>query len=330
MMWTFLRRCITRVLPSGEFVSASCFTRRFSLEREMGSVYLPVAVCEIARLATNRAQIARQMLTNRAQCDKMMFVNQHALPTLAADRRSAIAGLVAQNGAVQVTELALEFGVNVATIRRDLQTLEEQGAVRRVHGGAVAPPSKAGFSDQPSISKSPGARVGQAVAEMIADGETVFLGPGQLVLEVVRCLAGRSRLTIVTNSLEVAHWGATHTPHTLIVTGGQVEGRDLGLVGQLTETALSELRADHVILELGGVSAVEGLTDDSLPQAEMARMLLGIGSQVVILAPVERMGRVAAAYIAPISEADVVITTREAPSSFLWDLSESGVRVVLA
>jgi DeoR/GlpR family transcriptional regulator of sugar metabolism len=272
------------------------------------------------------------MLTNRAQCDKITFVSQHALPTLAADRRSAIAGLVAQDGAVRVTELALEFGVNVATIRRDLQALEEQGAVRRVHGGAMAPQPKTGFSDQPSVSggKSPGARVGQAVAEMVADGETVFLGPGQLLLEVVRCLTGHSRLTIVTNSLEVAHWGATHTSHTLIVTGGQVEGCDLGLVGQLTETALAELRADHVILELGGVSAVEGLTDDSLPQAEMARMLLEIGSQVVILVPVERMGRVAAAYIAPISDADIVITTREAPSSFLWDLSESGVRVILA
>ena len=123
----------------------------------------------------------------------------------------------------------------------------------------------------------------------------------------------------------MAHWVASNTPHLLIVTGGQVEERDLGLVGQLTRAALSSLRADHVVLELGGVSAVGGLTDDSLPQAEVARLLLEIGVQAIVLVSAERVGRVAAAYIAPAADADVVVTTRDAPSSFLWDLSEAGV-----
>jgi len=251
------------------------------------------------------------------------------LPALTAERRAAIARMVAQGGAARVAELVAQFGVHAATIRRDLKALEEQGRVRRVHGGAVAVKEVT----PEGVGVSPGtqeARIGQAVAAMITGGETVFLGPGRLTLAVVRCLVARSRLTIVTNGLEVAHWVAANTPHTLIVTGGQAEGRDRGLVGQLTRTALGSLRADYVILELGGISAVGGLTDDSLPQAEIARMLLETGSQVIVLVPVERVGRVAAAYIAPVSDTDVVVTAREAPSPFLWDLSESGVRVVLA
>jgi DeoR family transcriptional regulator of aga operon len=268
------------------------------------------------------------VLTNRAQCDKIATVNQRPLPALTAERRAAIARMVAQDGAARVAELIDRFGVHAATIRRDLETLEVQGKVRRVHGGAVAveEASPASACVPPG---TPEARIGQAVAEAIADGETVFLGPGRLTLAVARCLTGRSRLTIVTSGLEVAHWVAVHTPHTLIVTGGQAQGRDLGLVGQLARAAFSSLRADHVILELGGISAVGGLTDDSLPQAEIARTLLDIGSQVVVLVPAERVGRVAAAYIGPASDADVVVTAREAPSSFLWDLSESGVRIVL-
>lgn len=259
----------------------------------------------------------------------MLLVSQRPLPTLTAERRAVIARIVAQNGAARVAELVSRFGVHAATIRRDLRALEEEGALRRVHGGAVG----VGEVAPESACIPPGtqeSRIGQAVAEMTADGETVFLGPGRLTLEVARCLAARSRLTIITNGLEVAHWVSTNTPHTLIVTGGQVEGRDLALVGQLAEAALSSLRADHVILELGGVSAVGELTDDSLPQAEIARMLLELGSEVVILVLAERVGRVAAAYIAPVSEADVIVTAREASSAFLWDLSESGVRIVLA
>jgi DeoR/GlpR family transcriptional regulator of sugar metabolism len=259
-------------------------------------------------------------------------VNERPLPALTAERRAAIVKMVAQDGTVRVADLATRFGVNAATIRRDMKVLEKQGALRRVRGGAVAVEGVA--PESADVSETPGVRIGQTVAEMIADGETVFLGPGRLPLEVARCLVGRSRLSIVTNGLDVAHWVAANTSHTLIVTGGQVEGRDrtndMGLVGQLTRAALSSLRADHVVLELGGVSAVEGLTDDSLPQAEIAQVLLETGSQVVVLVPVERVGGVAAAYIAPVSEVDVVVTAREAPSPYLWDLSESGVRVVLA
>jgi DeoR/GlpR family transcriptional regulator of sugar metabolism len=230
---------------------------------------------------------------------------------------------------VRTTELANRFDVDVSTIRRDLKTLEEQERLQRVHGGAV--PVKPVATEHPSTSASAQeARIGQAVARMIGNGETVFLGPGRLPLEVARCLGRLSQLTIVTNGLDVAHWTAANTSHTLIVTGGQVEGADRGLAGQLARAALSSLRADRVVLELDGVSAVGGLTADDLAQAEIAQGLLEIGTEVIVLIPVERVGRVAAAYIAPVSEVDVVVTAREAPSSFLWDLSETGVRVVLA
>lgn len=251
------------------------------------------------------------------------------VPTLAAERRDAIVGLVAQHQAVRVVELASRFGVDASTIRRDLTILDEQGRLQRVHGGAVAltgerpAPAGAAVSEQ-------GTRIGRAVAELVGTGETIFLGPGSLSLEVARSLALISGLTIVTNGLGVAHWVASNTSHTLIVTGGQAEAGDGGLAGQLTRAALSGLRADRVILELSGVSAVGGLTDDDLAQAEIAQMLLEIGAEVIALVPVERVGRVAAAFIAPITEVDVVVTGREAPSALLWDLSESGVRVVLA
>jgi DeoR/GlpR family transcriptional regulator of sugar metabolism len=251
------------------------------------------------------------------------------MPILAVERRTTIAELVVQRGSVRAAELATRFDVDASTIRRDLQKLEEEGRLRRVRGGAV--PVERVAAKQPSASASAhGARIGQTVARMIGSGETVFLGPGRLPLEVARCLGDLSQLTIVTNGLDVAHWIAANTSHTLIVTGGQVAGDDRGLAGRLTRSALASLRADRVIVELDGISAVGGLTADDLAQAEVAQGLLEIGTEVIVLVPVERVGRVAAAYIAPVSEADVVVTGHEAPSPFLWDLSETGIRVVLA
>jgi DeoR/GlpR family transcriptional regulator of sugar metabolism len=234
--------------------------------------------------------------------------------------------MVARKGAVRAAELAARFDVDVSTIRRDLQALEVLDKLQRVHGGAV-PVERTATTRVASAHET---RIGQTVAGMVDNGETVFLGPGRLPYEVACCLGEPLQLTIVTNALDVAHWVATHTSHTLIVTGGQVEGGDRGLAGQLAREALASLRADRVILELDGISAVGGLTVDGLAQAEIAQALLEVGSEVIVLVPVERVGRVAAAFIAPASEADIIVTAREAPSSLLWDLSEIGVRVVLA
>ncbi|MGD8969213.1 MAG: DeoR/GlpR family DNA-binding transcription regulator [Anaerolineae bacterium] len=258
-------------------------------------------------------------------------MNEHTRPTLTVERRDAIADLVARHGTARVSELAERFDVSSATIRRDLETLEERGTVQRVHGGAIATrdtTAQAAASVQSPPSQA--SRIGQAVVDMIEDGETIFLGPGSLSLEVARSLVCRSHVTVVTNGLDVAHWLASHTRHRLIVTGGQAEGHDLGLVGQLARDALSSLRADSVVLELSGVSAVEGLTEDSLPQAEIAQMLMEAGSKIVIVVPPERVGRVAAARVAAVTSADVIVTAREAPSAYLWDLSEVGVQIVLA
>ena len=280
-----------------------------------------------------------RLLTSGVRCDKLAVVNEQAAPTLTAERRGAIADLVVRQGSARVSDLAERFEVSAATVRRDLEELEDRGAVKRVYGGAMA---VTGGKDTPATAEQRAAggttadpsaeavRIGRVAAGMVEEGETVFLGPGALSLEVARGLEGHRRVTVVTNGLEIAHWVAAHTEHRLIVTGGQLERRDRALVGQLARQALSSLRADRVILELGGVSPVDGLTQDGLPQAEIAQILMDAGAEIVVLVPPERVGRVAAARVAPVTSADVVVTGREAPSAYLWDLSEGGVEIVLA
>lgn len=242
-------------------------------------------------------------------------------------RRAEIARLLAREGAVRVPDLAARYGVSEPTIRRDLEWLEQEGLAHRVRGGAIATSPPTAIALDPDAAAC---RIGRTAVGFIRDEETVFLGPGKLTLEVARALRERRHLTVITNSLAIAAEIAQHTPHTLILTGGQLNRTDGGLEGHLVQTALRDLRADWIVVELSGVNAAEGLTDDSLAHAELCRALLGRGGQVVVLAEPERVGRVAAAYIAPVTEADVLVTAREADSASLWDLAEAGLRVLLA
>jgi DeoR/GlpR family transcriptional regulator of sugar metabolism len=237
--------------------------------------------------------------------------------------------MLEDTGAVQVADLVARYDVTGSTIRRDLDWLEGQGLARRVYGGALKFGPKEDAAHPPVVDDL-AVRIGESVADIVQSGDTLFIGPGELTLASAQALGGCEGLTVVTNSLAVAQAVAENTSHNLILAGGQLDRADDGLTGNLTDLALRDLRADRIILDLSGIDALDGLTDDSLPQAELARRLLNLGAEVVVLVAPERVGRVAAAHIGSAAEADIVVTAREADSAPLWDLTELGLRVVLA
>src|SRR5215204_6276538 len=60
-------------------------------------------------------------------------------PALSEARRSLVAAMLQESGAVTITDLQERFGVSPMTVRRDLAILAERGVARRTHGGAILP-----------------------------------------------------------------------------------------------------------------------------------------------------------------------------------------------
>src|SRR5215469_17976290 len=58
---------------------------------------------------------------------------------LAAERRARILAAIEHDGVVRIAQLIDELGSAPVTLRRDLAQLEQEGAIVRVHGGAVLP-----------------------------------------------------------------------------------------------------------------------------------------------------------------------------------------------
>lgn len=245
---------------------------------------------------------------------------------LKAERRTAILKLLQERDAVHVPQLSQHFQVSASTIRRDLERLEALGALQRIHGGAI--PSRAPGGEVREA-ESTASRIGRAAASLIEPGETVFIGSGPLCQATAEHLHNRSEITVLTNALQVAWTLYQGTNLPFIVTGGSLVRPGGAMVGQLTLQAMQTLRADRLVIEAAGVSPLEGLTGDYLPQADVLRSLLEAVHRVVVLATAQRLGRAGAAWLGPVSEADVIITGRDAPPSIVWDLSETGVRVTL-
>lgn len=247
---------------------------------------------------------------------------------LTTERKQIILDLLQTQGSVQVVDLSERFGVSRSTVRRNLEALAKQNLLQRTYGGAIA--IKSALSQKTRAEPcAEWEHVGQAAAALIAPNESVFIGPGLLCQMTARHLYQHLGLAIITNSLEVA-WGFYQNSQlAVVVTGGPVERPGGGMSGAMTERALRNLRADKLLVEVTGISPIEGLTVDHLAQAQVLQSLLATTAELIVLAAPERLGRVGPAWLAPISEADVIVTGRDAAMSIVWDLSELGVQVTL-
>jgi DeoR/GlpR family transcriptional regulator of sugar metabolism len=267
---------------------------------------------------------------NTSKNNHKMSINETLLKI---ERHDQIQSLVNSRGRMTVPELSTHFGVSEATIRRDLEELDDLGRIRRTHGGALQaekivkePPISQRITENPEEKK----QIGKAAVDLIQNGETIFLGSGTTVIEVARNLPPDIELTVITNSLPVVNELATHPGIELIVIGGVVRPRELSMVGHVAEQAVLEFRADRVFLGMYAIDADRGFTNDFPPEIMTDRAIISIAPQVIILADHTKFGRVNSMLVAPVTAANIIITDQDTPQEFVEQLRERGVQVIQA
>ena len=250
-----------------------------------------------------------------------------------AERRQQIAQFIRQRKRATVAELSEQFGVSEATIRRDLEHLDSAGVIRRTHGGAIA--VERATPEPPVVLRmaecqEEKARIGRAAADLIRDGETIFLGSGTTTLEVARNLSHKKGLTVITNALNIAQQLAGQEHITVIVAGGLLRHSELSMIGHLTEQMLRELRADKVIMGMRAISIEDGLTNDYLPETMTDRAIIQFAAEVILVADHTKFGKVATAFVAPVTAVHKIVTDDKAPRPLVAELQRMGIEVIVA
>ena len=249
------------------------------------------------------------------------------------ERQKQILSLLSKQGRLSVSEIVEQFSISEATARRDLETLASQGKAQRVHGGVIAAeqaPPELPILEREGEQVDEKSSIGLAAAELVADGETVFLGSGTTVLEAAKHLRDRKNPTVITNSLPVLNALAGIKDITVVSLGGQLRESELSFIGHITEQALAELHVDKVIMGTRGISLEHGLTNDYLPETLTDRAILKIGRTVIIVADHTKINRVATALLASLKTMHVFITDSNAEKKFLQSLKKLGIDVVIS
>lgn len=257
---------------------------------------------------------------------------------LMQERRESIVELVNSQGQCAVEYLAKKFSVTPMTIRRDLQSLEEQGVIRRIHGGAMRLKLRWNILEPPwmerldycAIEKN---RIGSYVASLIGPTEKVFIGTGSTTYYVAEALTERQDLSpefiVITNAITISNILAKHSTINCLVIGGFIRHSELSLVGHYAQSILDSLHVDKVIMGIRGIHPEHGLTSDYPEDLKLDQSITKLGDQVYVVADHTKLGYVSASLTAPVTDMDMLITDEQADKEIVRFLKNKGVQVVL-
>ncbi|MBL0373465.1 DeoR/GlpR transcriptional regulator [Rhizobium sp. KVB221] len=234
-------------------------------------------------------------------------------------RKEAILERLDRDQRVSVLELSTEFGVSGETIRRDLKDLEAEGAVRRVHGGAIPAGRTADtpITERIKLNALEKDDVAGLAHRLINDDCVIFLDTGTTTLALARRLVGFKKLRLYTNSLRIAQAACEHFGVQVQMTPGHLRSVEQDLVGYDTISYIQQFHFDMVFMGAAAINADYGFMDFEEDEARIRQVLLKQTSRSVMLADHSKFGKVGNVITAPFGRVHTLVTNRIPPEDIV-------------
>ncbi|MEU6204512.1 DeoR/GlpR family DNA-binding transcription regulator [Micromonospora musae] len=234
------------------------------------------------------------------------------------ERRQRILASAREQGSVDVQKLAADLAVSPETVRRDLHRLEQQGLVRRTHGGAY-PVETARFETtldtRTTRLVTEKRRVATAAAQLLGDAESVYIDEGYTPQLIAEALPAERALTVVTASLDTAAILAASPATTVLLLGGRVRGRTRATVDHWAVDMLAGFVIDLAFVGANGISREHGLTTPDPAVAAVKAQVVTVSRRVVFAGVHTKFGASSFCRFADVADLDAVVTDVGLPAS---------------
>lgn len=199
------------------------------------------------------------------------------------ERQKQILALLRSKKKITVAETAASLYASEMTIRRDLEKMEQEGILRRFHGGAVEVDSM----HQPIVLRSMvnddrKKALARKASAYLQDGQTVFLDSSSTCSYLVPYLSDFSDIQVVTNSIQsLLLLAQAHIPCFLI--GGRYYEHDMCIVGPQANDFAAQFNVDIAFFSALGLSSDGRVTDTDEHQTAVRKQIMKNATQVVLM-----------------------------------------------
>ncbi|MBD1434975.1 DeoR/GlpR transcriptional regulator [Sphingobacterium sp. DN00404] len=253
---------------------------------------------------------------------------------LPIQRREKILGLLKEDGAAKVIDLASLFKVTEATIRQDLEKLEKEGLISRDHGGAYLrniEDQVRNFSlshQNENIDKKD--QIALKCVELIEDGDTIILDSGSTTTEIARKIKGLKNLTVITNALNIALMLGAEPGIEVIMTGGEFKPPTLSLTGQKAADFFKGINVQKLFLATAGVSLKAGLTYPSISDIVVKKAMVEAAELTYLVADSTKIGKTSFASLGAMSLIDFLITDADIQEAHKNMFKDHEIEIIIA
>ncbi len=250
-----------------------------------------------------------------------------------AQRRERIQAFLAIHRIARLSDLSEFLDASEATIRRDLERLEEEGVIERTHGGAMLSQHlelETEYQHRAQMFAEEKRLIGKMAASLVQDGDTIFLNSGTTTTQILRHLPVDADITVITNNLfAVAEIG--EVGYELILVGGAFQPKLKSVAGRFSGSNLSQVYADKAFIGVDGINVKYGCTVPSIAEAEHDRMMIErTHGKVYIAADHSKWGMIANFEIAQIDQIHAIITDSQLDPAAQVALRARSVEIILA
>jgi len=245
-------------------------------------------------------------------------------------RHSVILKLLEEEGTLAISSLATRLDVSLETIRRDVKTLAEIGSVVRIHGaaGLAGQVGEAPFQRRMRENATAKQIIAKAVAGSIRDGDSIMFDTGTTTSFVARELTGHRRLTVVTNSSDIARTLATVNGNRVYLAGGELRSDSGAAFGKSALDFISRFTVNHSVISTGAIDAT-GVMDFELDEAEFARVVLSRGERKVVVTDQSKFGRRGLIMVTDFSGIDELVSNAPPPPLIAAKVNSADVKMTV-
>ena len=247
-------------------------------------------------------------------------------------RHEKIVNLVREQGFVAIGTLADKFEVTPQTVRRDINTLSDQGLLQRHHGGAgpILSTENVDYTDRKILCLREKQIIAKLVAQHIPSRSSLFINMGTTTEEVAKVLVNHDKLRVITNNLNVAKTLSGNSNMEVIISGGLVRHKDCGIVGEAAIDFIRQFKVDYGIIGISGVDKDGTLLDFDYREVTAARSIMENSRKVFLVTDHTKFGRNAMVRLGSIQEVDAMFTNKMPPPELVKIMEQNEVALYVA
>ncbi len=253
------------------------------------------------------------------------------------ERLVRIMEMIHRDKKVVVSELAEIFDLSKPSIRLDLAELELRGLIERTHGGAILKDADANkyisvkndLVLRKELYKEEKMRIGRAVIDLVHDGDSIMIDGGSSTYYVIKNIAVRHGLTIITSTLALLPLMMEIPDAKIYVSGGLLHKEFEDLIGDISIGTLHRFKPNYAIFGIDAISIENGLYSTETSTAEIKKQMLSSGMKSIVVADSSKFGKVSFCHVADLEDIDYIVTDKKVQKDIVEFFKGTRVKLIV-